>query len=146
MASNLIYRLTTGGLGGAATSTEISATALNNIFDDVDPAEAASGDNEYRAIDIYNDGDAAAEGVVFSVKTDSTSPDSQIDLSADAVSSTKSIADESTPPTSQTFTHNDVPLANIPVSGYCRVWLRRNISTNATNMANDTVEYEVSYA
>ena len=43
MAATLILRETTSGLGGAATGTEVSATAMNNIYDNVSFSEAASG-------------------------------------------------------------------------------------------------------
>jgi len=60
MAATLEFRLTGGSsnsdpdqsLGGVTSSNEISSTAMNNLFDNVTPTEASSGDVEYRAIDI----------------------------------------------------------------------------------------------
>lgn len=56
MAATLVFRLTGGAsnsdpdasLGGVMSNTEISGTALNNLFDDVSPDEATSGSTEYR--------------------------------------------------------------------------------------------------
>ncbi len=52
-----------GSLGGVKSTTQLSSTPLNNLFDNVSPGEASAGDVEYRAIDIYNAGDAAAQSV-----------------------------------------------------------------------------------
>jgi len=70
MAAVLELRLTGGAdnddpdasLGGVASSEEVSGTPLNNLFDDITPAEAEAGCTEYRAISIYNSGDASAVG------------------------------------------------------------------------------------
>lgn len=149
------FRLTTGGLGGAATATEVSATALNNIFDDVSAAEAAAGDTEYRAIDVYNDGAATITGVELYMSTETSSSDSQLDMGiedtpANALNSTKSIADESTAPTTVTFAHrtsgSKLSLPDIPAGEYARLWLRRVISAAATNTSNDQGTIEAVYA
>jgi len=149
------FRLTTGGLGGAATATEVSATALNNIFDDVSAAEAAAGDTEYRAIDVYNDGASTITGVELYMSTETSSADSQLDMgiedtAANALNSTKAIVDESTAPTTVTFAHrtsgSKLSLPDIPAGEYARLWLRRVISAAATNTSNDQGTIEAVYA
>jgi len=152
MASTLEFRLTTGGLGGAATSTVVSGTAMNNIFDDVSAAEANSGDTEYRAIDVYNTGDATAVSVEIYLSSETTSADSVLNFakSATDLNSTVSIADESTQPASTTFAHhltgNKLALTDIPAGEYSRVWFQRVIDAGAVNTANDTATFEVIYA
>jgi hypothetical protein len=47
-------------LGGVMSSEELSETPLNNLFDDIDPNQAEVGVTEYRALGLYNDGDADA--------------------------------------------------------------------------------------
>jgi hypothetical protein len=41
-------------IGGAKSSVEVSATALNNLFDDVTGTEAAAGVTRYRVIYVQN--------------------------------------------------------------------------------------------
>lgn len=68
MPAQIQLRLTGGAanadpdasLGGVMSSEQLSATALNNLFDNVSPGESEDGDTEYRAIDLYNVGDATA--------------------------------------------------------------------------------------
>lgn len=149
------FRQTTGGLGGAATVTQISATALNNIFDDIAAAEASAGDTEYRAIDVYNDGASTITGVDIYMSAATSSADTQLDMGiedtpANALNSTKSIADESTAPTTVTFANrtsgSPLSLPDIPSGEYVRVWLRRVVQAGATNTSNDQGTIEAVYA
>ena len=146
------YRLTTAGLGGAATSTQVSGTALNNIFDDVSAAEAAAGDSEYRAIDLYNESGSTITGVEIYMSVATSSTDSQLDMGVEAtpLTSTLAIVDESTAPAGVSFANytsaSGLSLPDIPASGYARVWLRRVISAGATNTSNDQGTIEVVYA
>lgn len=50
-ASNADPRLS---IGGAKSSVEVSATALNNLFDDVTGTEATAGVTRYRVIYVQN--------------------------------------------------------------------------------------------
>ena len=58
MAATLVFRLTGGAsnidpdasLGGIMSNTEISGTALNNLFDDVSPDEATSGSTDRKSV------------------------------------------------------------------------------------------------
>jgi hypothetical protein len=152
MAASLEFRLTTNGLGGAATSTVLSLTALNNLFDNVSPDEASAGDVEYRALDLYNTGDAAAEAVtVYCTATTSEDTVLRFALEASPVGSTTAIANESTAPTvSGSFADytSAVPLSlpNIPSGSYARFWLQRSVSTGAGNLALDGTTLSVDYA
>lgn len=137
-------------LGGTAGTTQVSSTALNNIFDDVTAAEATAGDVEYRAIDLYNSGDAAATAVNIWISSETTSPDTQLDMGIEAspVGSTTSIADESTAPTGVTFAHytsaSKLSVPDIPAGSYARVWIKRTVTAGATNTSNDqgTIAWE----
>lgn len=152
MAATLILRLTTSGLGGASTTNEVSATPMNNIFDNVSFSEAASGDIEYRAVDLYNSGDASALDVEIYMSAETTSTDSEIDLGIDGtpIGSTLSIATESVAPSGVTFGHyisgSTLVLPTIPNGSYARVWLRRTISSGATNINNDLGTIAFSFA
>ena len=86
MPATLVFKLTGGAsnsdpnacLGGVGSSVSLSGTRLNNLFDDVLASEADSGDVEYRALDIYNDGDAEATGISFYISSQSTSEDTSV--------------------------------------------------------------------
>ena len=161
MAATLILRLTGGAsnndpnasLGGVRSSNAVSATAMNNLFDNVTPDETASGDVEYRAVDVYNSGDATAESVTFYFDANTSSSDTVLAVATEAspVDSTLSIADESTAPAgSLTFTEPTSgakkSLPNIPAASGCRIWLRRTVSEGATNTASDTATMKWEYA
>jgi len=158
MAAVLEFRYTGGAsnsdpnlsLGGTSSSVQLSTTALNNLFDDVSPAEASAGDTEYRAIDIYNSGDATATAISIYVDPETTSVDTQLDLGPDSVGSTLSIADESTAPTGITFGHYNattkLSLPDVAAGSYVRVWVKRIVNAGATNLANDQATLNVEYA
>ncbi|MFW6001923.1 MAG: hypothetical protein ACOCQD_01130 [archaeon] len=88
MAANLEFRLTGGSdnsdpdasLGGAMSSETLEPSGANNLFDNVSPTEAKEGDQEYRAIDIYNTGDATAESVAIYISEETDSDDTQLDF------------------------------------------------------------------
>ena len=145
-------RETTNGLGGAATATELSSTAMNNLFDDVTSAEASTGSVEYRALDVYNDQGAGVVSVDIYMSAETSSSDTVIDLGIEAspVGSTTALADEGTAPSGVTFVHADsgshLSLPDISSAAYVRVFVRRTVSSSATNTSADTGTLEVTYA
>lgn len=160
MAAILKFNLTGGAsnsngnasLGGTHSANELSATAMNNLFDDVSSAEATAGRTEHRAVDVTNTGDAAATSVAFFMDPETTSPSSQIDagIAASPIGSTTSVANETTAPSGVTFQHytsaSKLVLPDIPVGGYCRLWLRRVVTAGASGTSNDTGTLNVEYA
>lgn len=167
MASNLVFRLTGGAsnsdpnasLGGVMSSNAISGTALNNLFDNVTPAEASAGATEYRMIDVYNSGDAAAESVELYCSSNTTSTSSTLHLGYDATAnshaagtSLETLANETTAPASPVITFADrtsgskLALPNIAASQAVRVCVKRIITAGATNTANDTATLAVDFA
>ena len=175
MAAVLEFRLTGGSdntdpnasLGGAMSSTTITSGQLNNLFDDVQPDEASSGDSEYRAIDVYNSGDAEAVSVSLYISSENNQyPDIKLDLGYDTVlgardpsndgtSPPPSIADEDTAPNDAggnpiSFDHYDsdspLSLPNIPVGYAVRVWVRRDVTAGTGNIASDSATLTVKYA
>lgn len=152
MAASLQLRLTTNNLGGAATSTQLSATALNNLWDNVTPDEASAGDNEYRAIDIYNAGDAAATSVAFYCNgTPSAGTDILAAIESSPTNSTTAIANESTAPSvSGSFTAytsaSKLTLPGIAAGAYVRLWLKRTVGASTANLSGDGTTLSVEYA
>lgn len=160
MAATLAWKLTGGAsnsdpntsLGGARSSVSVSGAALNNIFDNVTPSEASSGDSEYRAIDLLNTGDTTATGVVLYNSVETTSSGTTLDfgIEASSVNSTTSIANESTAPAGVTFSHpvtgSRLTLPDIPAGSGVRVWVRRVVSAATGNTSNDQGTFTVEYA
>ena len=158
MAAVLEWRLTGGAantdpdasLGGVSSSEQVSGTAMNNLFDNVSVAEASAGDIEYRALSLYNSGDATAENVELYISTETPSTDTILAIALDA--GTQSVADESTAPSSPTLSFSHpltgarLSISNIAASGAQRVWIRRTVSASAGNYANDLATITVEYA
>jgi len=158
MASVLELRLTGGAdntdpdasLGGVSSSTEISATPLNNLFDDISPSEAEAGDIEYRALSIYNSGDASAVGIELWFESNTTSDDTDVAIGVD--SGTQTIANEGTAPNDPTITFtaptsgSPLSLTDIAASGARRIWIRRTCGASAVNHNNDEFELAIRYA
>lgn len=135
-------------LGGVKSSTQVSGTPLNNLFDDVQPSEAVAGDIEYRAVDIYNAGDASAVVVKIYIDPDTPSPKTELDLGLD--STTQTVANEGTAPNGVSFAHytpsSKLSVSDIAAGGTQRVWLRRTVTAGAANMANDGTTIKIEYA
>lgn len=167
MAATLEFRLTGGAsnsdvdtsLGGVMSSTEVSSTALNNIFDNVNPEERVSGDTEYRMIDVYNSGDAAATSVEFYINSNTTSSGSVLYAGEDATNNPhtaaadlETLSNESTAPASPiiSFGAHDsadkLPLNDIPAGSAARICLKRIVSAGAGNTSEDLANIAVIYA
>jgi len=158
MAATLEWRYTGGGansdpdasLGGTASSEAVVAGPLNNLFDNTTPAEATAGDVEYRAISLYNDGDATGKVIEIWLSTETPSSDSVIAISLD--SGVQSIVDEDTAPTEggiswvHPLTGSKQAISDIAAAGAQRIWIRRTISNSAGNYADDLVQISVQYA
>jgi hypothetical protein len=122
---------------------------MNNLFDNVTADEAAAGDVEYRAIELYNvGGDANATSVSVYIDPDTTSPKTEIDIGLDAT--TQSVGNEGTAPGSVSFAHytsaSKLSVPNIGVGAAQRLWLRRTVTSGAANLSNDSTTLKVEYA
>lgn len=167
MASTLVFRLTGGAanstpdlsLGGIMSANALSGTALNNLFDNVSPAEATAGSTEYRMIDVYNSGDTTAESVELYCSSNTTSTSTTLHLGYDATNSPhisgaslETLANETTAPASPVITFADrttgskLALPNIPAGEAVRVAVKRIVTAGATNTANDTATLAVDFA
>jgi hypothetical protein len=151
MASNLFFHYTGGSsnsdpdasLGGDGSSEVLSGTALNNLFDNIDPDEIESGDRvEYRGIDLKNDGDAEAHHVQFYFE-DTSNAESLVEIWLD-VTGTQTIGDETTEPTGASgnwttpLVGSKLELDDLAVSGTHRLWVKRTVDQSADNINEDT--------
>jgi len=130
-------------LGGVGIGNEVSA-AIDGIFQDVSPAEAAAGKVSYRSISIKNVNvtDTLYAAVVW-ISTETSSASTTIALAYDSTG-TQTIATEllapsgpalsfSTPTTQAT----GIALGDIAPGVTKRIWLRRTVSSGASMTASD---------
>lgn len=175
VTGDILFKLsTTGGAAGnttagtAATSfgkyistTAVSGTALNSLFDNITGAENAANDVEYRCFFVHNNhgsityqnvvvylaGGDPAGGANVAIAVDSTAASAIGSASAQALE----IADEGDSGTAlsgltfsaPTSAGTGLSLGNIP-AGSCRaVWIRRT-ANNSTAVSGETVTPTVS--
>jgi hypothetical protein len=159
MASDLTFHLTGGAsnadpdasLGGTGSSEVLSSTALNNLFDNINPDETLSGPlTEYRAIDIVNDGDAEARSIEFYL-TDTPNSESILAIWYDSTG-TQSIADEANEPVgangnwSLPLVGSKLAFDDLAAAGTYRVWVKRTVDQDADNINEDTAILHVWFS
>lgn len=166
VASDLKIYLSGGGsntdpnasIGGAVSSTEVSSTPMNNLFDNVSDAEAVAGDVEYRCVYLSNDNatDTLNSAAVF-IQSNTPSGDSTIAIGLDpagigngtstGVAATP--ANESTAPAGVTFSTpadsaSALAIGNLDAGEAQAVWIRRTISAGAASQASDPFTLRVT--
>lgn len=134
-------------LGDDISSTAVSLTPLNNLFDNVSPAERASGTVEYRCFYVKNE-HATEElqntSVYISKQTDSTSTAIDIGLDSAGINGTAEIIpDETTAPLNVTFTRPSTTstalvVGDLEPGDYFAVWVRRTVNAGTAARASDT--------
>jgi len=139
-------------LGGAKSSTEITAASLHNLFDQVASAESSAGDVEYRCFYVHNaHATLALQNAVIWVQTNTPASDTTVDigLGTSAVNGTEqTVANESTAPSGVTFSAPAtegaaLSIGNIPAGQHKAVWVRRTISAAAAANNLDNVVLRV---
>lgn len=159
MAANLFFHYTGGAanddpdlsLGGTGSSEVLDTTALNNLFDNIDPDEIETGDRvEYRAIDISNDGDAEAHNIQFYF-TDTPNSESILAAWYDSTG-TQSIVNETTEPTGASgnwttpLVGSKMSFSNLAAAGTYRLWIRRTVDQDADNINEDTATLHIWFS
>lgn len=169
-ATDLKWRLSTqsGSAGNTTASTPAASTgkylsttaitdnSLNNIFDDISASENAGDVVDYRLIFLLNDHatltlqspalwivSQVAGGGTVELSVDTTG----VKAKGSATAQAKSIASETTAPTSQTFSAptsgSPISLADIPAGNCIGIWIKRT-AANTPALANDGFQLEVS--
>lgn len=156
MPSSLELHLTGGvdnadpdaSLGGVMSTTQLSETPLNSLFDDIEPNEARDGDTEYRALDLYNAGNDDAVSITAWLPTDSASPDTAITVGLDPT--TDSVANENTAPIDVIFVAptalDPLIISDIAALGAQRIWFKRVCGALALNHKQDGFPLLIRYA
>jgi hypothetical protein len=141
-------------LGKYISTSALSGTALNNLWDDVSGAENEASDVEYRCFFIHNNhGSLTLQGAliyIYSEVVDGTSIAVAVDsVAASAIGASSAqaleVATEADAPSGLTFSTACVSLAtalsvgNIP-AGYCKaIWVRRTAANTAAVAADGYV-------
>ncbi len=134
-------------LGGYASSTQITAASLNNLFDDISGTENAASTVDYRLFFFHNDHatlaaqnprvyisseTAGGASIAISVDTTGISPEAQA-----GTAQAKTIANETTAPATQTFSTSAIDyasgltIANITAQYVIGIWVRRTAANSA---------------
>lgn len=147
-SSDIQYRLSGGAsnsdanasLGGAKSSTAVPS----GLFDDVSSSESSAGDTEYRCFYVHNNhGTLSLQNAVVWISANTTGSRIAIGVGSAAINGTEqTVADESTAPTSVTFSQPaskgaGLSLGSIPAGQHKAVWIRRVIPAS-TAASNDT--------
>jgi hypothetical protein len=171
VASDILLKLsvsaaagnTTGGtpatsLGDQISTTVLSGTALNNLFDDVSGAESTAGRLEYRCVFAHNSHPTltmtnavvwlsaeAGGGASAAVGADTTAISAIGSASAQALT----VANESTAPAGVSFSSPTTSAAGVALGsiapGQCKAfWVRRTVAAATAAMNNDTVDIAVT--
>lgn len=154
-ASNTDPNACLGGAISTAGGGVIDNAVKNDLFDDVSSAEEAAGDVEYRGFYVKNNhGTITLTDARIYHSADDANAGDVIDMgiAVEAVSTTMAtIANESTAPTSVTFTHPTTYAGGLALNsttglapaGYRGVWLRRTITAAAAaGSISNTIKVE----
>ena len=174
-AAEILYKLTTtaGSAGNSNTSTpnaslgkyisttQMSGTALNNLFDDVSGAENTAGTTDYRCFAVHNSnasntlenavvylsGGDPAGGATITIAVDTNAAVAIGSATAGAFTA----ASETAPGGSITGLSYSAPttigtglaLGNIPSGFYKCVWVKR-VTSGAAAVSNEQVTFAVT--
>ena len=156
MAATIELRLTGGAsntdpddaLGGVSSTSAVSATAMNNIFGNATPAQRSAGVVKYRALSVYNSGDATAASIFAYMSTITSSTDTDLAFGLD--STTGTVANETTAPSGVSFANytssSKLTISDIAASGAQRIWIRQTVQASATNTSSDQGTIAIEYA
>lgn len=129
-----------GSLGGAIGTTEITDDIDNNLFDDVSGDESAVGDTEYRCFYLKNShGSLTLSGVKLWIQQETPGGDSvDIALGTSGKNGTEqTIADEDTAPSGTSFIHPTsksagLNLGDLDAGDYYPIWVKRNVPASTS--------------
>lgn len=140
-------------LGGVKSSVELSPTvAEENLFNNVDGAEASAGSTKYRGL-YYHNGHASltlqSTVIWFSTQTPSSDTSVEMALAGEGLNATmETIANENTAPVGESFTAPatkgaGLSMGNVPFSQHFGFWLKRIVSAAASAFDNDDWAYTI---
>ncbi len=175
-AAEILYRLTTAtgpgnstagtpgtSLGGFASTTQVSGTAQNNLFDDVSGAESSAGSTEYRAVAVHNSNTAntlqaptayitsevaGGGNIAIAVDTTATSPlgssTAQLLGGTGATETAPGAAVTGLAYGSPTTAGTGLAMGDIPFGNVKGLWVRRTVAAGTTALNSDGVTLNVT--
>lgn len=150
-------------LGGAIITTSLVTSDMNSLFDNVFPAEASGGYDDYRAIDIFNNGDddsfdvglwfsAQPATIKLRIGIEPGGSNHAVETGGGAWMG-QTIANEITPPTGMTFTASNeytvdsqLTIPNINLHLATRIWIQRHVPIGTLNKSIETATITLKYA
>lgn len=140
-------------IGGAISTTQVSATALNNLFDNVSDAEALAGDTNYRCVFVKNthatDALTAAKAYILS-NTPSSDTTDTIGLDPAGLSAAAATpANEATAPSGVTFVAaanlaGALSIGTMAAGVYQAIWIKRVVSAAASPVSTDPMTLRIT--
>jgi len=134
----------TASLGGAMSSTAVTNSSDENLFENIDLADAVAGETYYRCIYLLGNGfDYTALKAWISGGTPSLGTKIYIALGTSGVDGTEqTIADENTSPTSVIFTSptsesSGVAIPDLDDAEYHAIWFKLVLSAGAGGYDTD---------
>jgi len=127
-------------LGGVISSVQLTDATLENLFDNVSPAQALAGCTHYRALSFKNASALTAYGAVVFISQETTSADTTIEIAYDSTG-TQSIVNETTAPTGLSFSTPlslgaGIALGDVAASGVRRIWFKRIVAPAAAQASD----------
>lgn len=139
-------------LGGVISTTEVPDATLENMFANVDSAEATAGSIKYRCRYIQNNhGSITWQTVVTWIASQTTSTDTSYDIGLDPAGvngTATTIANEDTAPAGVTFSApankgSGLAIGDIPAGQHMAIWVRRTVNAGAAAFNNDATVNQV---
>jgi len=144
-------------LGGAMSNTELNAVAMNNLFDNITFSEAISGDEEYRCLVLFAEGNSYSDVSIY-MSSETSSAYTQLDMAVEGTNISSpnytTIPDEDTAPdqsgwTETNFVHRNsgskLVIGNMDTNDRIHLWFKRIVSINAESTSSDSGVISVEY-
>jgi len=146
IATDIKVYLSTNGLAGAITGTQLTDNTLHNLFAKVSAAEAVAGSTKYRAVFFKNEhATLTYEAIKAYIEEQTPSTDTSVEVGVAVEgknASIEAIANEDTAPATVTFTATTTPASGADVedlapTDYIGIWVKRIVSASATAYSAD---------
>jgi len=127
-------------LGGVISSVQLTDATLENLFDNVSPADALAGCTHYRALSFKNASALTAYGAVVFISQETTSADTTIEIAYDPTG-TQSIVNETTAPAGLSFSTPlslgaGLALGDVAAGATKRIWFKRIVDPGAAQASD----------
>lgn len=143
----IIVTVTAASLPGSNQSDSLTLTNfVENLFDSVGSGEAQAGDTEYRAVMVRNDSAYTMYSMIVWILTNTPFADDTVEIgieAADGNGDIQSVANESTAPTSVSFSApadeaNALSIGNIDSAKNYGVWIKRVVTATTQRYADNS--------